>query len=159
MKLPVFSVFAERNNVGLQVALGGACRYHAWKDVNRKGSRVNRTLPVEVTIDSNLVPVMVLLSPSSSSNHGPGALPPSGLEPEFPEEDEPLKPESLRMLLHSGGGAEERMGSLCKPGVFTQEATCASLLSFGKKKKQHQKHTSRKIFTYSIRNRSSNWES
>lgn len=72
-------------------------------------------------MDSNLVPVMVLLSPSSSSNHGLGAAPPPGrgwpssLEPEFPEEDEALKPESLRMLLHSVGGAEERMGSLCKP--------------------------------------------
>lgn len=74
---------------------------------------------MEFTIDSNLLPVMVLLSLSSSSNHGLWAVPPpcrgwpSRLE--FPEEDEALKPESLRMLLHSVGGAEERMGSLCKP--------------------------------------------
>lgn len=29
VKLPVFSVFAEINNVGLDVELGRACRYHA----------------------------------------------------------------------------------------------------------------------------------
>lgn len=76
---------------------------------------------MEFTIHPNLVPVTVLLSLSSSSNHGLRAAPPPGwgwplgLEPEFPEEDEALKPESLRMLLHSVGGPEERMGSLCKP--------------------------------------------
>lgn len=73
---------------------------------------------MEFTINSNLVPVMVLLSVSSNSNHGLRAVPPPGrgrpsrLEPEFPEEDEALKPESLRMLLHSVGRPEERMGSL-----------------------------------------------
>lgn len=69
---------------------------------------------------------MVLLSLSSSSSQGAGS------EPPFPEEDEELKPETLRMLLHSIGGAEETMGSLCKPGVFMQETTCASPLSIWK---------------------------
>lgn len=79
---------------------------------------------------------MVLLSLSSRSNQGPWPAPPRGrdcaskLEPPVPEEeDEALKAEVVRMLLHSVGGPEERLAWLCKLRVFMQETSCTFLLS------------------------------
>lgn len=40
VKLPVFSVFAEINNVGLNVALGRACRYYACEGGGGKSFRL-----------------------------------------------------------------------------------------------------------------------